>query len=192
MPKYDRFNISYDDYIAAQKQHERSKSRTVNKRAVRLKDIATMKAMAPTAKKVLCVGARDPSEVKDFLDEGYEALGIDLFSNNPLIRVMDMNELGSNFAEAEFDIGYSSHSLEHSYEPEKVVLQLRKVCALGVHFVLPKNDARLCNAKDPIAFDFGDGDAAGVEKWFSGVTPCRLVSFEYRADGDEISFTLLW
>ena len=54
-----------------------------------------------------------------------DVIGIDLFSEDPRIHVMDMHKL--TFADNSFDIVYSSHSLEHSYALEQVVQEISRV-----------------------------------------------------------------
>jgi len=76
--------------------------------------------------KVLCIGCRNTSEINYFQSKGlHNVIGIDLFSENPRIHVMDMHKL--TFADNSFDIIYSSHSLEHSYDIGQVAREIIRV-----------------------------------------------------------------
>ena len=165
---YDLYEFEkYEDYITAQMEHERTKYRTANRPFLAYLD--KIKKVFPNAKKVLCVGARDVSEVQAFRDHGYEAIGIDLFSDDETtVRILDMHNLKSDFSENEFDLVYSCHSLEHSYDPEKVMQGFEYVSKMGAFIVLPFHiDA---DHKDPLVLPFmkvggrpkQDGDKATV------------------------------
>ena len=76
--------------------------------------------------RVLCVGCRNYQELKYFRSHGVrEAIGIDLYSEQADIQMMDMHAL--RFPDASFDLVYSSHSLEHAKEPERVVAEFARV-----------------------------------------------------------------
>lgn len=76
--------------------------------------------------KVLCIGCRNTAELDYFESAGFQnVIGIDLFSENPRIQVMDMHKL--MFADNSFDIVYSAHSLEHSYDIGQVVREIVRV-----------------------------------------------------------------
>jgi len=112
-----------------------------------------LKESFPEAKKVLCVGARDASEVQAFIDAGFESIGIDLWSTDEdLVKLVDMHTLPDNFAEDEFDVIFSCHSLEHSRFPDVVFQGFRKCTRLGAFIVLPFQLAP--NSKDPTVFSF--------------------------------------
>lgn len=54
---------------------------------------------------------------------------IDLYSQHPDIQVMDMHDM--TFPNNSFDVIFSSHSLEHSYDSAKVISELARVCRPG-------------------------------------------------------------
>ncbi|MEW5871409.1 MAG: class I SAM-dependent methyltransferase [Chloroflexota bacterium] len=78
---------------------------------------------------VLCVGARNRAEVDYFRRKGARsATGIDLhsdFAQDSRILVMDMHQM--SFPDNRFDLVYSSHSLEHAYDPRQVVSEIVRV-----------------------------------------------------------------
>ena len=115
--------------------------------------INKIKTIFPEAKKILCVGARHISEVEAFTNNGFEALGIDLFSSNQeIIRLLDMHNIPEAFEENEFDLIFSCHSLEHSLHPDKVFRGFRKCAKIGAFIALPFQLEP--NSKDPTVFSF--------------------------------------
>ncbi len=65
--------LSNEEIIEKQKeQHSQSRKKnlTVQRTNVRAQDIALLKEVFPNAKSVLCVGSREDSEVRDFIDNG--------------------------------------------------------------------------------------------------------------------------
>ena len=83
-------------------------------------------AAAPTRGSVLCVGCRNGLELDAFRERGLgDVRGIDIFSQRPDIQVMDMHAM--TFPDDSFDIVYSSHSLEHSHDLERVAAELVRV-----------------------------------------------------------------
>jgi SAM-dependent methyltransferase len=76
--------------------------------------------------RVLCIGARNPTEIQYFKSKGYtDVIGIDLFSESSDILVMDMHQM--TFPDNQFNIIYSSHSLEHAYDLDKVIKEIIRV-----------------------------------------------------------------
>lgn len=76
--------------------------------------------------KVLCIGCRDTSELNYFKNHGFlDVVGIDLYSETSEILVMDMHEM--RFSDNSFDIIYSCHSLEHSYNVFQVANEIIRV-----------------------------------------------------------------
>lgn len=77
-------------------------------------------------KKVLCVGARSIYEIETFKSFGAkEVIGIDLFSETPEIKIMDMHNM--DFEDNSFDILFSCHSLEHARNYEKALSEFKRV-----------------------------------------------------------------
>lgn len=86
-------------------------------------------ALGP-ASSVLCVGCRNGIELDEFRRHGVgNVVGIDLFSQRDDILVMDMHAM--TFEDARFDAVYSSHALEHSFDVERVVGEIRRVAKPG-------------------------------------------------------------
>jgi SAM-dependent methyltransferase len=75
---------------------------------------------------ILCIGCRDHAEIDYFLHKNAKKiLGIDLYSQFSDILVMDMHEM--KFPDNQFDIIYSSHSLEHSFNVDRVTAEILRV-----------------------------------------------------------------
>jgi len=143
---------SYQQYINKQVEHHaHTLDWTQNKSYD--EHIQNIKKIFPNAKKILCVGARDVSEVYAFKIAGYDSLGIDLFSTNThIIRPMDMHNMATQFQEKSFDVVFSSHSLEHTFNPEHVLQSMKKVAAMGCYLVLPNH--WVPSDRDPAVLDF--------------------------------------
>lgn len=86
-------------------------------------------------KSVLCVGCRNIFEIDEFKQVGFgDVKGIDLFSNNPEILIMDMHNM--NFKNNTFDVIYSADSLEHCYDPQLAIDNMLKVLKNGGYICL--------------------------------------------------------
>lgn len=80
----------------------------------------------PKESKILCVGCRDTNEINEFKKAGFpNVVGIDLYSEISSILIMDMHKM--EFGDNMFDVIVSSHSLEHSYDAEKVIKEILRV-----------------------------------------------------------------
>ena len=84
---------------------------------------------------VLCVGCRNFAELDYFESKGARSVtGIDLYSEDPRILVMDMHHL--EFSSDSFDVIYSSHSLEHALYPQQVATEFTRVIRSGGYIVV--------------------------------------------------------
>jgi len=84
----------------------------------------------PASCRMLCVGARNASELECLEQVGFRAIkGIDLHSTDPRIAVMDMHRL--EFPEGAFDAVFASHSFEHALDPGRVAAEMRRVLVSG-------------------------------------------------------------
>jgi hypothetical protein len=158
---YKRHEQEYKSYLAFQKKVQQGRGRFTRERPNRVDFISDLKVAFPDARKVLCVGARDESEVADLQKAGLEALGIDLFTESPRIIVLDMHKAGEYFDEGDFDVAFMSHSLEHSYDPEKVLTGMRRICPIGALIVVPMLQGP--SRKEVVVFDFMRSDSPTPE-----------------------------
>jgi hypothetical protein len=149
---FKRHETKFDEYLRFQKCVQSKRGRFTKERKNRVDHISMMKTVFPDAQKVLCVGARHPSEVEDIESAGFEAIGIDLFSDSEKIMVLDMHKIGEMWSKNEFDVAYMSHSLEHSYDPGIVLAAVRTTCRMGAFVVLPMLAAP--SRKETVVFDF--------------------------------------
>jgi SAM-dependent methyltransferase len=119
----------YRDYLATQLRRTLSKRETdPGVGAVTL--INSVAEQGSSGGTVLCVGCRNGLELDRFRARGFEDVtGIDVFSDRPDILVMDMHEM--SFADGSFDVIYASHSLEHSYDVDRVVREIVRVARDG-------------------------------------------------------------
>jgi hypothetical protein len=108
---------------------------TLQRELRRIEDIIHLRHYIPQAISVLCIGARDDSEIQTFINYGYDAKGIDICKESKLITKMDMAELSPKFGT--FDIAYCSHVLEHVIDPLVVFKAIRSVINQAIFVILP-------------------------------------------------------
>jgi SAM-dependent methyltransferase len=90
---------------------------------------------------VLCVGCRNSHELNIFRKAGFEnVIGIDLFSIDEAILQMDMHAM--SFPDNHFDVVFSCHSLEHSYDPIRALSEFARVV----------KDGGVCTIELPVRF----------------------------------------
>lgn len=123
---------------------------TAKRELRRIEDIIHIKHIMPNAKNVLCIGARDDSEVMSFIKAGYDATGIDICTQTPLIRRMGVEKLHEE--EQEFDIIYCSHVLEHISFPVGALKAIRSI-ARGIIFVILPIVDREPDIEHPTIYD---------------------------------------
>jgi SAM-dependent methyltransferase len=119
----------YRDYLAVQLKRTLSKRETDPGMGA-LTLIDAVAAQKPDGGAVLCVGCRNALELDRFHERGFEdVVGIDVFSQREDILVMDMHDM--TFSDDSFDVVYASHSLEHSYDVQRVARQFVRVARDG-------------------------------------------------------------
>ena len=130
--------IKKEDVLEYQVQlndDEHRRNATMSRELRRIEDIVHIKNFFPEAKTILCIGSRDDSEVRTFINAGFDAHGIDICTESPLITRMDMAELNDSFGV--FDVVYCSHTLEHVADPIKVMKAIKSVARHGIFIILP-------------------------------------------------------
>ena len=123
------------EYQTKLNDDENRRRLTAGRELRRIEDIIHLKHFFPDSKSVLCIGARDDSEIQTFIDAGYEAKGIDICRETNLITKMDMADLTTKFGT--FDIAYCSHVLEHVIDPLKVFKAIKRVTKKAIFIILP-------------------------------------------------------
>lgn len=87
---------------------------------------AVARAADLTQSRVLCVGCRNSAELDYFTGRGaLSVTGIDLYSTDPRIQVMDMHHM--TFPDHQFDVLYTVHALEHAQNPAQVASEIGRV-----------------------------------------------------------------
>jgi SAM-dependent methyltransferase len=133
-------NFDPKDVISSQvEKHSSQKKKmwTIKRNKLRERDIDYIKKFFPNAKSILCVGARDDSEVKNFIKHGYNAIGIDIANESKFIKKIDIHKMDKYFKEDEFDLIYASHVLEHVYDFQKVFDNIKRIVKHGIIILLP-------------------------------------------------------
>ena len=124
-----RRSPEYRDYLATQLRRTLSKRETDPGSGAEtlIRGVADQQ---PSRGAVLCIGCRNGLELDRFRARGFdEVVGIDIFSQRPDILTMDMHEM--SFADDSFDVVYASHSLEHSYDVDRVAGEIGRVARDG-------------------------------------------------------------
>jgi SAM-dependent methyltransferase len=124
-----RRSPEYRDYLATQLRRTLSKRETDPGSGAETL-ISRVAEQQPSRGAVLCIGCRNGLELDRFRARGFdEVVGIDIFSQRPDILTMDMHEM--SFADDSFDVVYASHSLEHSYDVDRVAGEIGRVARGG-------------------------------------------------------------
>jgi hypothetical protein len=113
------------------------KDHTKSKDNSRIQHVELIK-QNPNIKKILCIGARDNSEVLSFINAGFNATGIDVTPESKYVKKLDAHEM--DYKNNEFDFVYASHVLEHLYNPKLVMKKIRKISKYGIFIILPITD----------------------------------------------------
>lgn len=130
--------IKKDDILEYQinlNNNENRRKLTMNRELRRIEDIIHIKNLFPDVKSILCIGSRDDSEVQTFINNGYDAKGLDICTSTKLITQMDMSNVSPDFGT--FDFIYCSHVLEHISDPIKVFKSIKSVMKKGIFIILP-------------------------------------------------------
>ena len=129
--KYNEFK-DYQEYINMQIGKSKrtrfvTKGGTYKRRRKWIYD--RMKELKIKGETILCLGARDKSEVIFFEEKGFQADGIDLYSSEKII-VCDMSKLLKHeyFKNKKYDIIFAHDSLEHCLDFKGLLKGINKLC----------------------------------------------------------------
>lgn len=154
-----------------------------SKRVELLIDELTKVRHFKVGERALFVGCRNPHEImyfKGFHDA--DAVGIDLYSEHSFIKIMDMHEL--SFQDDTFDLVFSSHSLEHSYNPQEAVNEFIRVMKDGGFFVVEVPVNYKVGKADRIDFK----ESSQIIKLLSNVKS-EIIFNRYVKKGEEENFS---
>lgn len=136
---YRRNYPSYEAYVKKQVSKLDKRQGWCRERSNELREYLRIRltklAITKPGISVLCIGARLGGEVLAFLDLGCFALGIDLNpgEQNPVVLHGDFHKL--QFASDSIDLVYFN-SLDHAYEPIKVLSEIHRVLKSDGLFML--------------------------------------------------------
>jgi SAM-dependent methyltransferase len=94
--------------------------------------LRSVQGTAPDTMRVLTIGSRNEAELLLLRLYGFRRqhiTAIDLVSESPLIRIMDMHKL--EFADDEFDLVYSAYTLSYSDDVPRACAEIRRVVRNG-------------------------------------------------------------
>ena len=123
---------SYEEYKNLQiKKAKKTRVRTRSQSRINRRQwiFNRMEKLGIKEKTILCIGARDDSEVIFFRDKGYNALGIDLIESNEIIKC-DMSKVHEHpyLKNQKYDIVFVSEALEHCLDFEGFIIGLNLIC----------------------------------------------------------------
>ena len=140
-------SADYEQYLDIQLQRTIAKSKTPLPQRTKLFVAEVAKLVPLNQCNILCVGCRNMAEIDYFQTQGAKSVvGIDLYSNHPEILVMDMHHM--TFPDNQFDLVYSSHSLEHAYDVQQVVNEMVRVAGPGASIAI---EMPVCLENQPAA-----------------------------------------
>jgi hypothetical protein len=181
---------SYDAYLSFQTARAHSSKRlTQRRRGLHGRLAELIRQHCPTAQSLLCLGARERSEVDRFCEAGFLAEGIDLYDDERITRC-DMSDLEGHprFATRMFDVFVAVHALEHCLNFAGFRTRSLPHCRQALAVVLPVNESGRPTAWDCVAFEFQHPAAApaAFEQAFPGF---RLVHRHIHQN--ELTFLML-
>jgi SAM-dependent methyltransferase len=132
-----RTYASYEAYLAHQRaklEHKDLSEYDVKYRGALRERIEQLGTLKP-GMSALCLAARIGTEVRSFIDLGLFAVGIDLNPGPDNLYVVhgDFHQL--QYADASIDVVFSN-SLDHAYEIERLIAEVRRVLKPGGQLVL--------------------------------------------------------
>jgi SAM-dependent methyltransferase len=158
---------------------------TAKKTVDRLRLIQLIRTSLPGVGRILCVGSRDDSEVLSFISEGFYAEGIDIICSTEFIKQRDAHNIEKDFQRDQFDLVFSSHSLEHMWDAVAVMRGFRYVAKYGALIILPT--CGKVKYDHPTIFDvmenppesFSDltGESIEIMSDFRPLTPYKLLHY---------------
>jgi SAM-dependent methyltransferase len=138
-----RLYPDYSTYIAHQKtKFGALRWKTVEKHDRRLYgELSARLAALPIdfrGRSVLCLGARQGSEVRAFIDQGAFAVGIDLNPGpkNRHVVIGDFHEL--QFADGSIDFVFTN-SLDHAFDLGRIMQEVQRVLKAGGQLIVEAN-----------------------------------------------------
>lgn len=159
----------YKKYLDTQLNRSKSKYAHSGKndlevqRKERLVALLTQQVALQEMSKGLVIGCRNSYELDLLESQGVrQVMGIDLFSFDPRIKVMDMMEL--KFDDDTFGLIYCSHALEHAYDYKKALAEIVRVAKdkaivlieIPIHYEVRGSDLHDLGSFEEIAKSVGD------------------------------------
>jgi len=172
---------NYDEYLSRQQERAVEKSSKYHRKVI--KEFVKKLQKLGDCSSVLCLGARSDDEVKQFIDAGFEAVGVDLFESE-LIQKCDISALPKHF-DRQFDAFVASHTLEHILDFHGFYNGLMKLCRKYLLVAVPKNTK--LDRWDCAHYDFmkDNPQPMDIEKYFPG-----FKVLEIKDDSSQVRFVM--
>ena len=133
----------YETYV----EHQKTKFSALRSKSIEshdrrfhaaLKDRLAALPLELRGRAVLCLAARQGSEVRAFIDNGAFAIGIDLNPgrNNKYVVAGDFHDL--QYSDASLDFVYTN-SLDHAFDLERLLSEVRRVLKPDGGFIVEAN-----------------------------------------------------
>jgi SAM-dependent methyltransferase len=184
---------SYQDYLAHQKDkvtHLDLSEYDVKYRAELLKRLKK-NGLVQKNHRILCLAARIGTEVKAFMDLGCFAVGIDLNpgNQNKYVTYGDFHDL--QFADASVDVVFTN-SLDHSFDIEKIVTEVKRVLVPGGLFIVEAEKGRSAGSNPRFYESFWWSSTKDLVQIFerNGFKLSKQTSFTYPWPGEHLALTL--
>lgn len=186
----------YETYV----EHQKTKFSALRSKSVinhdkrfyeALSDRLTHGAEDWSGRSVLCLAARQGTEVRAFIDQGAFALGIDLNPGPSSRYVVHGDFHALQFADDSVDCVYTN-SLDHAYELDKILTEVRRVLRPGGLFVVEANtdsDSGATGQGPYEAMIWDDADALLTQLEATGFALRSRSSFESPWPGRQLVLT---
>lgn len=136
----------YPDY-ATYVEHQKTKFGALKARGIERHDRLFYAALTERlatldvelrGRSVLCLAARQGTEVRAFIDRGAFAVGIDLNPGRASRHVLTGDFHDLQFADASVDLVYTN-SLDHAFDLDRLLAEVRRVLKPGASFLVEAN-----------------------------------------------------
>lgn len=186
-------------------KHSTEQKRNVTRNQVKIRQPYVDKILSDyfvnEIKNVICIGCRDDTELKMFEKNNIETIGIDVANETKKIIRSSAENINNLFKENQFDLAFSSHSLEHVAIPDLVMKNIRNIAKIGCYIILPREEITSSpSPKHPVIYDISlckENDKKidlikSLEKDFKIFQPYEIKDIFYNKEMNEFHICFKW